>query len=133
MPHETRYITVDLVVKGNGETDLFVAALEAMDYVVQKLDWEDGNKWFLNISCPHDVDDPETCILRCCADLESMPEGARAEWDGANFREFFIGYETGEQPSCFENHLKAETVAVAAKLGAGIGIALYACREEPRP
>jgi hypothetical protein len=92
------------------------------------LEWDDENKWLVNISCPHDVNEPETCILRCCRDLESMPEEARAEWDRANYREFCIGYETGEQPPCLENHLKLETLARAVKLGAGIGVALY----EPR-
>ncbi|RBP46369.1 hypothetical protein DES53_102760 [Roseimicrobium gellanilyticum] len=133
MPLETRYITVDLVVKGNGETDLLVAALEARGYVAQKHDWDDEHKWFLNISCPHDVDAPETCILRCCEDIESTPEGAKAEWNGANYREFFIGYETGKHPFCSENHLKPETVARAAGLRAGIGIALYPRRDEPEP
>jgi hypothetical protein len=130
MSLETRYITVDLVVRGNGETNMLASALEAKGYVVVRQDCDDGNKWHLNVSCPYVVDEPDTCILRCCADLESLTEGAKEEWRQANFREFSIGYETGERPFCFENHIGADTLGRAARLGAGIGIVLYAARGE---
>ncbi|QIF02813.1 hypothetical protein [Roseimicrobium sp. ORNL1] len=130
MPLETRYITVDLVVKGSGGTCLLVAALEAKNYVVQKHDWNAGNLWLLNIGCPRDFDEPEPCIIKYCEDLESIPTEARAEWAGANFREFSIGYETGGQPTCFEQHLKPETLARVVGLGLGIGIVLYPIKHE---
>lgn len=131
MPRETRFLTVDIVLKGTGETEHLVAALEAMDYVVSKHDWDDGNKWHLNISCPYVFDQPDTCVLRCCADLDSLPEDAKVDWRLANFRAFSIGYESGEQPLCFESHIGVDTIQQPARLGAGIGIALYAVRPEP--
>lgn len=131
MPSETRYITVDLVVKGYGEADLLAAALEAKNYVVQKHDWNDGNKWLLNISCPRDFGEPEPCILKYCEDLESMDIGVRTQLAQASIREFSIGYETGVQPPCFEQHLKPDTLTRAASLGLGIGIVLYPASEEP--
>lgn len=130
MPLETRYITVDLVVKGNGETDLLAAALGARDYLLQKHEWNDGNRWCLNISCPRDFDGPEPCILKYCEDLEAMDTGARTQLAQANVREFSIGYEAGEQPSCLEQHLQPETLARVTGLGAGVGIVLYPARSQ---
>ena len=125
MTPKTRYVTVDLVVKGDLSTDRLRAHLESKDYFVQKHDWNDGNKWYLNISCPRDFGDAESCIQQYCDDLSALPYPARVEWGQARFREFFIGYHVGVDPHCFENHLSQETVARAARLGAGIGIALY--------
>ena len=121
----TRYVAVDLVVKGDGLKDSLSAYLGSLDYFVQKLDWNDENKWYLNISGPFDFVNPDLCIQRYCDDLQALPDDAKAEWDQARFREFFIGYHVGEQPPCFTNHLAAPTVARATALNAGIGIALY--------
>ncbi|MDX1679838.1 MAG: hypothetical protein R3242_03810, partial [Akkermansiaceae bacterium] len=119
-------LTVDLVVKGDLNTDKLRAHLDALDYFVQKHDdWDGENKWYLNISCPCDYDEAESCIKKYCEDLSTMPEDAKIEWDQARYREFSIGYNVGVEPRCFENHISQETIARAAALGAGIGISLY--------
>lgn len=125
MTTRTRYLTVDLVVKGDLATDQLRTFLEARDYPVQRLDGIDGHKWCLNISCPRDYGEAESCIRQYCRDLAALPDEARKEWEQARYREFFIGYHVGREPRCFENHLSADTVATVSDLGAGIGIALY--------
>ena len=127
MPTQTRYVTVDLVVKGDHSTARLSAHLESLDYFIQKHDWNDGNKWYLNISCPGDFDfeSPDLCIQRYCDDLSALPDDAKVEWQQARFREFFVGYHVGEEPKCFTNHLAATTIARSSELNAGIGIALY--------
>jgi hypothetical protein len=78
MPLETRYITVDLIAKGDGETAQLIAALEAMDYVVQKHEWDEIHEWYLKVGCARDFDEPEPCILKYCEDLETLPLGPKA-------------------------------------------------------
>jgi hypothetical protein len=130
MPKQTRYVTVDLVIKGNGETEHLTSFLEAKDYFVQKHDWNDGNKWYLNISCPRDFDHPDLCIRKYCEDLSSLPDEAKEEWEHATFREISIGYHTGAEPRCFESHVSGDTVIMASQLHAGIGIVMYPAPEE---
>ncbi len=130
MPKQTRYVTVDLVVKGNGNTEHITSFLEAKDYLVQKLDWNDENMWYLNISCPRAFENPDLCIRKYCEHLSSLPDEAKEEWERANFREFFVGYHTGGEPQCFTSHMTGDTVIMASRLNAGIGIALYPAPEE---
>ena len=125
MPPKTSYVTVDLVVKGDHGTENLTACLEANDYFVQKHDWNDGNRWYLNVSCPRDFGEAEACIDQYCEDLSRLPAEARSEWELARYREFFIGYHVGLAPPCYDNHPSAGTIAKVAGLGAGIGIALY--------
>ncbi len=130
MPKQTRYVTVDLEIRGNGKTEHMTSFLEAKDYFVQKLDCSDGNKWHLSISCPRAFENPDLCIREYCEHLSSFPDEAKEEWKKAAFRKFSIGYHTGEEPQCFENHVRGDTVIRASRLHAGIGIALYPAPEE---
>jgi len=122
---QTRYVTVDLVVKGNHSTEKISAFLDARDYYVQRHEWDDDNKWYLNISCPCDFENADQCIDQYCADLEELTDHAKAEWDQASFREFSVGYHVAGEPSCFENHLSEKTIRRVTNLRAGIGISLY--------
>jgi hypothetical protein len=126
MTSQTQYITVDLVVKGECETANLEAELEAKHYFVQKHDnWEGKSGWYLNISCPHECKDPGASIQACCRDIMRLSPEATRQWESASFREFFIGYSTGEEPRCYEDHIDEPTVSKVAQAGAGIGVALY--------
>jgi hypothetical protein len=127
MPAQTRYVTVDLIVKGNDATESFSAFLGAKNYYVQHHEWNDDSRWYLNISCPRDFENADQCIEQYCNDLEQLPDDAKAEWEQARFREFSIGYHVAGAPRCFENHLSETTIQRVSKLGAGIGITLYPC------
>ena len=125
MAAQTRYVTVDLVVKGSGSTEKISAFLDTRDYYVQRHEWNEDTKWYLNISCPCDFENAEQCIDQYCTDLEDFPIEAKTEWDLAVFREFSVGYHVAAEPSCFENHVSSKTIKRVSSLGAGIGISLY--------
>ena len=43
MPAQTRYVTVDLIVKGNDATERLCAFLNAKNYYVQRHEWNDDS------------------------------------------------------------------------------------------
>jgi hypothetical protein len=126
---KTHYITTDLVVKTNHEVDALVQALEAAECVVNKHEWTD-HKWFLNVSGPGRPS-PSASIKSYCDIILALPSTARQQWDAAGFKEFFLGYEAGEEPHCHEDHLPNTLIHATNALGAGIGIAIYPARDEP--
>ena len=125
----TRYITVDVVLKTNDECDALMKTFADRDDSVDKCEWNKQHKWHVCISLmPHD--DAESCIYQFCKDLESFPQDARDEWDRAATKEFFIGYDIGDQPHCYAEHLSSKVIQLVASLGGGIGLALYPARNE---
>jgi hypothetical protein len=130
MSQFTRYITVDMVIKTNEATDHLIHYLDQKGYYTQKHEWNEGDKWYLNISCPHDFDTPESCILKYCEDLAELPSEALTEWESANFKELFIGYSTGTSPHCVQHHIPLATISTLSSHGLGLGIAIYS---QPEP
>lgn len=68
---------------------------------------------------------PDAAIQQICSEFEHAPPAVRDQWDRASFRQFFIGYSTGDEPFCFVQEVSAKTLSATASLGAGIGWALY--------
>lgn len=58
--------------------------------------------------------------------LTALPSSARKLWDDATKREFNIGIQGGVTPRAFELALDAATIADIARLGARIGVTVYA-------
>jgi hypothetical protein len=58
--------------------------------------------------------------------LTSLPQSARELWDRATRKEFNIGIQAGTNPPAFEAHLEPATIANVARLGATIGLTIYA-------
>lgn len=70
----------------------------------------------------------EATVRRLCAELAALPVGVKQQWDDASFKQFYIGYEVGEEPSSFADALSPETLACVIATGAGIGLALYSAK-----
>jgi hypothetical protein len=98
MTKQTEYITVDLVVRTNHETDHLIAFLENRDHIVDKHKWDDRYAWLLNVSCPRPFENPELCIQNYCSEISALPAEAKKQWGNAQFKEFFIGYYVGLVP-----------------------------------
>jgi len=129
MARVSRYITLDIVVKTNGDCDSIAKAFnESAGYFVQKHQWNDY-KWYLNIS-GGGAGNASEAIEKHCRYIAAFEGPAKEAWDAAEVKEFFIGYEGGESPTCFDSHISAQGIAMAAQLGAGIGIAIYPATEE---
>lgn len=119
----TEFISVEIAIKTEFESDAFVKWFEAQDNYVAKLEC-DTHKWYIYFA-PIPSRDANTTIRRLCETIRELPSDVRQDWDRAGHREFFAGYHVGGDPLCFTEHLDVETLEAAAELKAGIGYALY--------
>lgn len=126
MKSETHFISVEVVIKTDCPHEAFVEWFAAQDNYVDVHPCETHRSYiyFAPLPCST-VDETVRCI---CQQIAALPALPRQQWDAAGFREFFIGYELGEEPFCYAEHLSHEALASAASLGAGIGLALYAVK-----
>lgn len=123
MPGQTTFLSVEVVIKTDSAHDAFVEWFTARDNHVTVLpcDTHRAHIYF----APLAGNTPDAAIARICAEFEQWPRDVKDQWRLASFRQFFIGYETGDEPSCFVQEISAQTLSAAASLGAGIGWAIY--------
>ena len=123
MPRQTKFISVEAVLKTDCDYDALVEWFAAQDNHVSVLpcDTHRAHIYF----APLAGSTPDTAIQRKCSEFERVPPAVRDQWNRAAFRQFFIGYSTGDEPFCFVQEVSAQTLSAAAALGAGIGWALY--------
>ncbi|MCB1225897.1 MAG: hypothetical protein KDK99_08825 [Verrucomicrobiales bacterium] len=120
---KTEFISVEIAIKTDFESDAFVKWFEAQDNYVAKLECA-PHKWYIYFA-PIPSRDANTTIRKLCEMIRELPSDVRQDWDRAGHREFFAGYHVGGDPFCFTEHLDVETLEAAAELKAGIGYALY--------
>lgn len=121
---KTQFISVEVVLKTNKPCSKFIKWYEKQDNYVEKLKW-DSHKWYVYFQ-PTGKKNPDKTIRQFCKAIESLPKEVRKEWDNADFREFNIGYHVGEEPFSYLDNISYKTIKRVEKLGAGIGISLYA-------
>lgn len=89
-----------------------------------RIESNDIGKWCLCIDpIPHG--NANDSILAICDSIEVLSQNAKLEWDEALFKEFYIGYKISPDTHCLIENLSPQTIQRAAKLGSGIGIAMY--------
>jgi len=71
-------------------------------------------------------------VREFCSLLNSLPRSARRLWISAKTRDFSIGVQAGNHPSCADFVLSAETVTAVSALGARIVLSVYAPDERVR-
>jgi len=98
MTKTTRFISVEITIRTDGECDEWIEPSA------------DANK----------------TIFDLCGAIEKLPRSVRRHWDNANKREFHIGYDVGDEPHWYDQHLELETLQRAVKLNASIRISMYA-------
>ena len=127
MSCKTHFISVEVAMKTDHPSDAFVEWFTAQgEHVsVGPCDTHRSYIYFAPLPCST----PDETIRRLCQEITALSGLPRQQWDAASFREFYIGYETADEPFCYEEHLSRETLLAAASVGAGIGFALYACRD----
>jgi hypothetical protein len=123
MTTPSRFISVEIAIKTDGECDAFVAWFRAQDNYVEKLPC-DTHRWHAYFA-PLSSGSADMTIRDICAGISNWPELVRRQWDEAAFREFFIGYDIGTEPIAHLDHISSSTIELAARVGAGIGLALY--------
>lgn len=120
---KSAFISVEIAIKSNHEPSSFVKWFECQDNFVNKIAWK-PEKWYIYCD-PIGGLDANSVILKLCQMIEDLPEEVRKDWDQAKEREFYAGYYGGDEPFCFTEHLKVETIEAALAVNAGIGFALY--------
>jgi hypothetical protein len=70
--------------------------------------------------------DADVAVRGFVSIVSTLPPSARRLWDDATRKEFNIGIQAGSTPPKLEIALESETVADVARLGARIGITVYA-------
>ena len=125
MRSKTHFISVEILIKTDQPYDAFVGWFSAQGEPVTVVPCDTHRSKIYFAPVPRGT--PDATIRQLCQQIASLPEPARQQWDAAGFREFFVGYELGEEPLCYDDHLSPETLSAAAALRAGIGLALYAC------
>ena len=128
MPRRTSFISVEVVIKTDCAYDAFVEWFTAQDNHVSVLPC-DTHRTHIYFA-PHAGTTPDAAIAQICAEFDQWPSPVRDQWRLASFRQFFIGYHTGDEPFCFVEEVSAQTLSAAAAIGAGIGWALYVAPHE---
>ena len=120
---KSEFISVEIAIKTNHESDAFVKWFEDQDNHVAKIA-SDPHKWYIYFA-PTPSDCADSTIRNLCEVIQSLPKEVRDAWDMAGHREFFAGYHVGEDPFCFTEHLTPDTLRSVLELNAGVGFALY--------
>jgi hypothetical protein len=123
----TEFISVEVVIKTNHPSAEFVDWFAARGKDVTVLPW-DTHRYHIYFD-PAPRHTPEETIRELCQQIAALSGLPRAQWDAADFREFYVGYRTGDEPFCYAEHFSRETLLAVASVGAGIGYALYANRD----
>ena len=123
MPTTSRFISVEIVIKTDGDCDAFADWFSAQDNYVEKLPC-DTHRWCVCFA-PLSSGSVDMIIRDMCEGISDWPELIRRQWDEAALREFFIGYEIGTEPIAHLDHISSSTLELAARFGAEIGLALY--------
>ena len=123
MTRKSKFICVEIAIKTDFDSDEFIRFFEEQDNFVQKHPSE-NHKWYIYFD-PTPYKDANMTILKLCEVISNLPTEVRTEWDKAAHREFFAGYEVGEEPHCFAEHIELKTIQACINIGACIGYALY--------
>jgi hypothetical protein len=127
MPRATQFISVEVVIKTDCAYDAFVEWFTAQDNYVSVLPC-DSHRTHIYFA-PLAGATPDAAISKICSGFKTWPPTVRDQWQQASFRQFYVGYLTGDEP-WFAQEVSAQTLSAAAALGAGIGWALYPARPE---
>lgn len=120
---KSAFVSVEIAIKTNGESNAFVKWFEDQDNYVNKIEWN-PEKWYIYCD-PIGGRNANTVIRKLCKMIEKFPPEVRKDWDRAKHREFYAGYYGGDQPGAFEEHISLSTLQSAVSVKAAIGFAIY--------
>ena len=120
---KSRFISVEIAIKTDGECDAFAEWFRSQDDHVEKVPWN-THQWYVYFA-PLSSGCADMTIQKICERITDWPEAVRRQWDAAAVREFLVGYQIGTEPVALQDHFDSETLYMAARIGAGIRIALY--------
>lgn len=123
MTRQSRFISVEIVIKTDYDCDAFVEWFHSRDNYVEMMPCE-THRWYIYFA-PIPCSSANSTIQILSKMIQELPANIMKQWNEAGFREFVAGYHAGDDPLTYVDHFSAETLSLAAQVGAGIGIALY--------
>lgn len=63
--------------------------------------------------------------------IDALDEPSRQLWAGCTCREFDIGYQCGDEPKVFSQHLSTTILARIAEVGARVVLTFYSVEQHP--
>ena len=123
MPSETRFISVEVVIRTNSDCEDWISWFEQQDNHIAKGPTDNHASYVYFAPLPSK--DANSTIKRLCREIEALPENVHQQWIRADEREFFIGYHVGEKPHCFVEHLETDTLDLVNQHNASVRVALY--------
>ena len=122
---ESTFLAVDLDVFAPFDLSPLVQALgdEVVDLYTGPVEAHFESHLSIASSIPKDADAAIRSFVKL---VSALPPAARKLWDEASRRELNIGIQGGTTPHALELRLDATTIASVGRIGAGIGITVYA-------
>lgn len=133
MKLKTHYLNTDLDLHALLDLAPLADALSQRGlYVFHVLEHEDGF-WSARFETEEGFEDPEHNIAAMLTAIESLDGPAKSLWAACTLREFDIGYDCGQEPAAFRQHLSAATLSRIAQAGGAVVITLYPAMPNPGP
>ncbi len=120
MNNKTKFLNVDLEIRGALDLDELLEALEPFAFVMS---YDPGTYAALELN-----EDPATAkdaIRQFHEAIENLPAPARAIWDGLKSRCFDIGIQSGSDPAPAFFRLPLETLSLISALKAEVTFTVY--------
>jgi hypothetical protein len=120
MNKKTKFLNVDLELRGAGDLDELLEALEPFAFAMS---YEPGTYAALELN-----EDPATAkdAIRQFHDaIMALPASAKTTFDGLKARNFDIGIQSGSDPAPAFFRLPAETLALVGALNAEVTFTVY--------
>lgn len=130
-PEQTSFLNVDLDIVSKAPLAPLIAALGRS--VVVLYAGPEGRRHVAHLETARTSNDPSRLIRRFVDLVRTLPRAEKRLWDGAETREFNLGFQAAATPATFESRLDPAAVRAAASVNAGIGITVYGAAPTFRP
>lgn len=120
---DIQFLNVDLEIESKQDIAQLVSDLSKSAMVLHYD--KDETRQLARIEANIDVTSPDSAINHLCELIESCSRNALKQWLSCTRRTFDIGFQSGQNPKCFNQALHADTLLRISAIGAGIEITLY--------
>jgi hypothetical protein len=116
---ETRFLNVDLELRGDGDLRPLVHALAPTLFLINRAEG------LLVFELSEELDSPARVIRMMVTAVRALPGPARALWDGCARRTMNVGVQAGGGPPRWQVGLTAEWLAALAEIDAELVFTVY--------
>jgi hypothetical protein len=125
MKLETRYITTDIFLSAAHDLTRLAEALDHRGLITYHVVQHDKGLWFARLRAGESYLEPDENIAAMLTAVEALEEPFWSMWVACKVRDFEIGYDCGQEPREFNQHLSTVTLARIAAVSASVMITLY--------